>query len=357
MPKKTVIFIPEGTTNRLADGVNYLFATDENGDTEDEPNATLFSKDDLTICGTGQLAINANFSDAITSKDGLILKETNFIIEAADDGIRGKDYLIVKNSSIDATCQGDGLKSDNSAEEDRGYIYVEAGNLTINANSDGLQAATDILITAGNFKITTAGGSQHSVNSTATAKAVKASVAIIIDGGSFDINSADDAIHANESVAINNGIINLASGDDGVHADAFLSINGGEINISKSYEGIESANITINAGTIDLVASDDGINCAGGNDGSGMHGWSSNTSSNYYLYINGGFIHVNSSGDGLDANGSIVQTNGTVLVDGPISSGNGALDYDTSFKISGGILIAVGSSGMAQAPQLFIKSV
>jgi hypothetical protein len=44
------------------------------------------------------------------------------------------------------------------------------------------------------------------------------------------------------------------------------------------------------------------------------------------------------------------MTGGTVYVDGPAGNGNGALDYDGGFTISGGILVASGSSGMAQAP-------
>ena len=67
------------------------------------------------------------------------------------------------------------------------------------------------------------------------------------------------------------------------------------------------------------------------------------------LNINGGYITVDATGDGLDANGSITMTNGTVIVSGPTNNGNGALDYDGKFEISGGLLMAAGSSGMAQA--------
>jgi hypothetical protein len=133
-----------------------------------------------------------------------------------------------------------------------------------------------------------------------------------------------------------------------------MEINGGDINITKSYEGIESSVITINDGNLHILASDDGINVAGGNDGSSTNGRPGqnnfNTSSNSYLYINGGYVTVDASGDGLDSNGSIKITNGTVLVNGPTSSGNGALDYDGSFTMTGGFLVAAGSSGMAQAP-------
>jgi hypothetical protein len=44
------------------------------------------------------------------------------------------------------------------------------------------------------------------------------------------------------------------------------------------------------------------------------------------------------------------MTGGTVVVGGPTANNNGALDYDCEFKISGGLLVSAGSSGMAQAP-------
>jgi hypothetical protein len=43
------------------------------------------------------------------------------------------------------------------------------------------------------------------------------------------------------------------------------------------------------------------------------------------------------------------MTGGTVIVNGPTSNWNGALDH-VSFKMTGGFLVAVGSSGMAEAP-------
>lgn len=56
------------------------------------------------------------------------------------------------------------------------------------------------------------------------------------------------------------------------------------------------------------------------------------------------------SGDGLDTNGTMKMSGGTVIVNGPVSSGNGALDYDNGFPVTGGTLIAACSSGIALAP-------
>ncbi|WP_088656154.1 carbohydrate-binding domain-containing protein [Geofilum rhodophaeum] len=349
---KTILFVTDGTSNKLTDGSSYVF--DNAGD--NEPNATLFSKEDVTITGGGLLTVTGNYNDAIGCKDGLVITNANIVVNAADDGIRGKDYLIVRQSSIVVNSKDDGFKSDNDTDEGCGYIFIESGTFSITAGGDALQAESDLIIAGGSFTVLSGGGSSFGYNSGTSMKGLKAGEAIVIDDGHFDLNTADDAIHSNGTIAINNGTFLIASGDDGVHADAALGINGGEITITKSYEGLESAIITINDGFIDLVASDDGINVAGGNDGSGMQrpgggGFGGgSTSSNCYLYINGGTIAVNASGDGLDANGSIEMTGGTVIVNGPTSNGDGALDYDQKFTISGGLLIAAGSSNMAQAP-------
>ena len=189
---------------------------------------------------------------------------------------------------------------------------------------------------------------------TESAKGLKAGADITIMAGRFNINSADDSIHSNANLTINGGSFLLTSGDDGMHADSTLTINQGEINITQSYEGIESAVLTINDGTIHVTSSDDGLNAAGGNDGSSVGGRPGqnmfDASGDYQLNINGGYLYVDAFGDGLDINGPIEMTNGVVIINGPTANNNGPVDYSISFNITGGYLLAVGSSGMAQAP-------
>ena len=186
-------------------------------------------------------------------------------------------------------------------------------------------------------------------------KGLKATSDLVINGGSFELDTEDDAVHSNANVLINSGEFQIATGDDGMHADSNLIIASGTIEITKSYEGLEGETVTISGGEIQLVASDDGVNAAGGNDQSGMstfsggHGgdkFSSNSSGS--ITISGGTLYVNAEGDGIDSNGSITMTSGEVYVLGPNSTGNGMLDYDSEATISGGTFVAVGSSGMAQ---------
>jgi len=352
--KKTVILLADQTQNTLNDAKTYVFAVPD----KEEPNAAIFSKSDLTIYGGGSLTVTANFQDGITSKDGLIIASGTISVSAADDGIRGKDYLLIKDGNLTINAKGDGLKSDNDVDAGMGYISIARGVMNITAGGDAIDAQTNVQIASGEFTISSGGGSNQKLDANASAKGIKGLLNVRIDGGTYMINSADDGVHTNGNLTINGGTFSIATGDDGMHADATLTINDGDIRVTQSYEGIESTVITINNGYINVVSSDDGINGANSKDTSNTNAGpggrpgqnTSSTSTKYHLYIHGGNIFVNAKGDGIDVNGSIEMTGGTVLVSGPTEQMNGALDYDVAFKLSGGTVVAAGSSGMAMAP-------
>lgn len=343
--EKVVIYLAAGSVNTLTDGSSYS--------TADEPNAALYSKSNLTIFGEGSLTVNGNYNDGIASKDGLIVDSGTITVNAVDDGIRGKDYLIVKDGNITIKSGGDGLKSDNDTSNAYGFIAITTGTFNINSKGDAIGAQSQVTIADGKFDLVTGGGS--TIASTISAKGIKGPERLLIEKGIFSINAADDALHTNKDMVVNAGTFTIATADDGMHADSTLVINGGTINITKSYEGIEGAVVIINQGTIHITSSDDGINAAGGGGGNmppggGFPGQTGNSASKYYLYINGGYIYVNALGDGMDINGAIVMSNGTLVINGPTANDNGAIDYDTTFQLTGGTVIAAGSSGMAQAP-------
>jgi len=371
---KTIITLQDETENLIADGEKYVFSDSST----DEPNAAIFSKDNLTINGTGKLTVRGNYNNGITSKDELKITGGDIQIFSTDDGLMGRDFVAVKDGKITIQVGGDGIKSTNDTDTSKGFIAIEGGIFEIKSGTDGIQAETSVLISRGVFAISSGGGSTNSSNKigdnrqnpwenkknntttntdaaeSETAKGIKAAADITIHGGTFTIDSSDDSIHSNNSITIADGDISIASGDDGIHADSSIIIRGGKINISKSYEGIESTQVTVSDGDIHITSSDDGINIAGGNDGSSIDGRPGQNnfsfSENNKLNINGGYIAVDAAGDGLDANGSIYMTSGTVIVNGPTANNNGALDYDGTFEMSGGFLISAGSSGMVQAP-------
>lgn len=419
--KKTIVTLAAGTTNQITDTASHEESTDENAINTD---AAIYSKDSITINGSGSLTINCTNANGLTSKEHLVITNGTLNITAGNNGLKGKDYVLINNGDITIDSANDGIKSTNTKDTSLGYISIDGGNITINSDGDCIQAETDLYINGGTFTLTSAdgnyevksgsdmpgggmmgggqrpdnilpsnssdssvtmpdaanqktpdsvtsdtsnttnGGTSNSSNSSTDSsdsttedestsqKGLKASCNIVISGGTLNINTADDAIHSNQTVTYNNATSTIATGDDGIHADNTLTINNGTINITKCYEGLEAYEITINDGDIDIVANDDGINASDSSVSTtstepqvGMSGMDNGTA---VLNIKGGNIYVNASGDGLDANGYIYQSGGYVIVDGPTSDGDGALDYDQTYEITGGVLMTAGSSGMAQ---------
>ena len=301
-----------GTTNTLTDTANYEFAAD---DTDGEPDATIFSKEDLVIGGKGSLTVNANYSAAVKGKDNLYITDTALTVTSVDDGIKGRDSL-----------------------------SILGGEITIKTADGAAQT------TKQNFG---RWGNQQTSSDTTSAKGIKATNAITISGGTIDINGADDALHSNGDLTVSGGELTLASSDDGMHADSDLTIAGGKIDITRSYEGIEAQTITISDGDIKVRASDDGINAAGGNDSSQQGGFGGDpfsSDNSAMISVTGGAIYLNADGDGFDSNGAAQMSGGTLYVDGPTDSGNGALDFGSEFVVTGGTLVAAGASGMAEKP-------
>lgn len=220
----------------------------------------------------------------------------------------------------------------------------------------------------------------------------------MIADGTITIEADSDGIDAEETLQIDGGSMTIAAGDDGVHSDRDLIITDGTIDVSKSYEGLEGMTVTIEDGDISVVSSDDGLNAAGDPADASSDNSDSNESNSDMLNpgeentnpsteddrsdstanvqtiattdstkrgdnnadksdssnnktrpdMNGGTINVNADGDGIDSNGDLIVTDGTIYVSGPTNGGNGALDYAGNAAISGGTIVAVGASGMAQ---------
>lgn len=352
---KTVITLAEGSQNTVSDGNKYM-----NASSDDAPNAVIYSKDDLTINGSGALTIRGNYKDGLTSRDDLKIVGGQIVIDAADDGLLGRDLVAVKEGNLLINAVGDGIKATNDTESNKGLVALEGGAITIKSGNDGIDAETSVLITGGTFAMTAGGGNSSGtkIGSNASTdqestKGIKAGSDLTITGGTFKLDTADDALHSNGSLTLAGGEIQIATGSKGVHADASLAIDGGKTTITKSYEGLESKLITVSGGETRVTSTDDGINVTGGNEGSPGN----QTSGQNELHVKGGYVAVNSMSDGLDANGSIYMTDGTVVISGPTigNRGTGALDYDGVFEITGGTLVSASALGKAQSPSAATK--
>ena len=369
---KVFITSASGTENTLSNGGEYR-AIDENN-----IDSVIFSKSDLTLNGAGNVTVNAEAGHGVVSKDDLILTSGTYNITAASHGLSGKDSVRIAAGAYSITSGKDGVHSENTDDDSLGFVYIEDGTFNINSDGDALSAASYMQINGGEYDLTAGGGSENGEShqetmggfgrpgetasdssagesdDTDSMKVLKAGGDMIIYGGVFSIDSADDAIHSNSNVKINGGAYTVSTGDDGVHADANVSISKCTMNITESYEGIEGLNIDITGGEITLVSSDDGLNAAGGNDESGFGGFrtpdsfSEASDSDMYIRISGGTLNINASGDGIDSNGSLEISGGNIILSGPDNGGNGALDYNTQAVITGGTFAATGAAQMAQ---------
>jgi len=403
-PKRVVLTTAKESVNLLADGNDYLVPDDQQAEGGIYPNACMYACDDLTVGGGGTLRITGNADKGINTKDDLKIEGGTIVVQSVGAGVRANDSLSVLGGEVHVTSGGDGMKTANTETEGKGQIDVQGGALYITATGDGLSAATDLTVSGGTVVIETKdadgsalgeapsidnpgnndmgimprrpGGSMgggpmgggmmegNSNKSTISAKGLKAVGTLTISGGKITITAVDDGLHSDGSILVTDGSVYIRSADDGMHAEDELTIRGGVTEIAQSYEGLEALHISIEGGTNRVTASDDGTNASGGTSSGGMGGgmfppsfgqWSTNTTASEdtpCVTISGGYTVINASGDGLDSNGSIVMTGGTVLVYGPTNNGNGPIDIgDGGFEmtVSGGLLLAVGSSGMAEA--------
>lgn len=359
---KVFITAYKNTTNTLSDGTSYT------GDFKDTNiDGAIFSKTDLTLNGEGTLNITGNCKCGAVSKDDLIICGLNLTVKSTGCALEGKDCVKIKDAAITVSSGGDGIRSTNTEKTNKGFVYIETGNIDITSGNDGIQAATVLKAANGNVKITAGGGAADTKQNSGdrnmpgfggktqttddeeSTKGLKAGSLIVIDEGGFEVSSKDDSFHSNGDIEINGGSFAAATGADGFHADSNLIINGGSITVSRSYEGLEGQKVTVTGGNIDITASDDGINAASpSSSGSSVGGRPGNSDSNSLITIGGGYILVNASGDGIDSNGNVAITGGTVLVSGPTDNGNAAFDYNGEATVSGGTVILCGSSGMAQ---------
>lgn len=366
---KVFVTLAENTSNTLTNTKDFIAIDDNNID------AVIFSKSDLSLNGSGTLTIHAAYGHGIVSKDDLVITSGTYDITAARHALSGKDSVRIADGVFTLNAKKDGIHSENTDNDEKGFIYIADGTFSITCDSDGMDAE--------------------------------------------------------ETLQVDGGTITIAAGDDGLHADGDLVLNDGTITITKSYEGLEGKTVTITGGSYAVTSSDDGVNAAGdgtagnssdsassdsskeqkmpsgtppkqpqnssdstempqppqngdsteapqppqnsdsteapqppqnsdstempnapkgapnGNGNPGPGGMEDTTDYNR-IQISGGMLTVNAGGDGLDSNGDLTVTGGEIYIDGPVQGGNGALDCSGTATISGGTVIAVGSSGMAE---------
>ena len=389
---KVFVTLAEGTNNTLANGGSFTAIDDNNID------AALFSKQDLTLNGSGSLTVTSPAGHGIVCKDDLVITGGTYTVNSASHGLDANDSVRLTGADLTIDAGKDAIHCDNSEDAAKGFIYISSGSVKGEAEGDGIAASSYMQIAGGAIDLLVGGGSENGTKehsdgfggfmgggpggmgggrpgksstentqssdtgeSSTSMKGLKAANGLLISGGNITINSADDAIHSNVSVFINGGTFTIASGDDAIHAEDTLTVTACVIDISECYEGLEALHIDVQGGDIKLIASDDGLNAAGGTDQSGTTGGRDGMfggpggfggmsgNSNGSIQVSGGTLYINSSGDGMDANGTLEISGGHITVVGPTQGDTATLDYDNTGVITGGTFIGTGSTMMAQS--------
>ena len=320
---KVFITAAKGTVNTITDGADYTLTEDET-----TLDAAVFSREDLTINGSGTLTITGNCKHAVVSKDDLVVTAEDLTVTAANVGLNGKDSVKLSKAAVSITAGTDGIRSDNDTDAAKGFVSVADSEVTIVSGNDGIQTETVFTAENADVTVTSGGGSSARSSSSESSKGIKAGASVTINGGVYQIDALDDAIHTNGSLAIQAGSFTINSGDDGVHADEKAEISGGTLTITAP-EGIEATYVLISGGDITITATDDGVNAG-------------RKSASYTpaVEITGGNLTIAmgpGDTDGIDSNGNITITGGTISI-----SGSSAFDYDGSATFTGGTVYVNG---------------
>ena len=312
---ETIIYTEADTTNTVTDGSTYAATGEE------DPDAALYARTDLTLAGEGTLTVTGNYGDGIASGDGLTIAGGTIKVTAADDGIKGKDYVDILGGTIDVTATSDGIKATNDTDAERGWVRLLDGTVTISAGDDGFKSERELEIAGGTLTI------EESV------EAIEGQY-LTISGGVTNATSSDDGINATiPSTTTTTTSGGFGGGMDQV-VDAFISIIGGELTLNVEGDGIDSnGTAEISGGTVIVNGPSTGGN--GATDAAGG------------LTITGGTLIQGDSGDmfeGMEGGyaqfSASVSSGDTVTVTN--SSGEVVAEYTSTKTISQ--VVVAGSS-------------
>lgn len=360
----------------------------------------IVCRNDLKITG-GTIQVNAA-NNGIKGKDSIGICGGNITITAGNDGLKATEtddpergWIAVSGGTVTIAAEGDGVQ----AETD---CWIDGGELHITTTGEIAASETEEMPAGGGFgggqfqgggrfdgnapmqqesEFPSAEATVHQMANgitdnddnaaaetdtteieSASSKGAKAGGMLTMTGGTVQVSSTDHCLHSTGSFFCSGGTLQLNSSKaKGISSHDILTISDGSITIEQATEGIESrSDMEISGGTIRILqATDDGLNAGGGNPmgmGFPMQETTDSTTNaddtaeNHNITISGGTIYICADGDGIDANGGIVMTGGTVFVSGPVSGGDGALDFETDMTMSGGSILALSNRGMMEYP-------
>lgn len=340
---EVILYSASGTTNTISDGADYT-ATGE-----DDPDAVVYSKADMTIAGEGTLKVNGNHEDGIHTSDGLVIASGTLEVNAANTGIKGKDYVDILGGTINVTAQQDGIKSTNDTDEGKGWTRLSNGTVTVNAGDDGFKASRVVEISGGSLTVDQSD------------EGIEAQY-INVSGGDVNVTSADDGMNASLKTSDSESTDSSANTSDTANQQQNNqqqgSIPGGQQSGTSNQQqqgmGQPPAMPGGNAqdGKSQNGTTGTGQQGMGQPPQGGMPGGGGGTFEviDAAINVSGGHVTVNAEGDGIDSNGVTTLSGGTLIVNGPSQGGNAALDTNGDLLLNGATVLSGSTADMFEAP-------
>ncbi len=340
---EVILYSASGTTNTISDGADYT-ATGE-----DDPDAVVYSKADMTIAGEGALKVNGNHEDGIHTSDGLVIASGTLEVNAANTGIKGKDYVDILGGTINVTAQQDGIKSTNDTDEGQGWTRLSNGTVTVNAGDDGFKASRVVEISGGSLTVEQSD------------EGIEAQY-INVSGGDVNVTSADDGMNASLKTSDSESTDSSANTSDTANQQQNNqqqgSIPGGQQSGTSNQQqqgmGQPPAMPGGNAqdGKSQNGTTGTGQQGMGQPPQGGMPGGGGGTFEviDAAINVSGGHVTVNAEGDGIDSNGVTTLSGGTLIVNGPSQDGNAALDTNGDLLLNGATVLSGSTADMFEAP-------
>ena len=327
---EVILYSASGTTNTISDGADYT-ATGE-----DDPDAVVYSKADLTIAGEGTLKVNGNHEDGIHTSDGLVIASGTLEVNAANTGIKGKDYVDILGGTINVTAQQDGIKSTNDTDEGKGWTRLSNGTVTVNAGDDGFKASRVVEISGGSLTVEQSD------------EGIEAQY-INVSGGGVNVTSADDGMNASLKTSDSESTDSSANTSDTADQQQNNTQNQGNQNMGQppAMPGGNAQDGTSQNGTTGTGQQGMGQPPQGGMPGGGGGTFEVVDAA---INVSGGHVTVNAEGDGIDSNGVTTLSGGTLIVNGPSQGGNAALDTNGDLLLNGATVLSGSTADMFEAP-------
>jgi hypothetical protein len=304
----------------------------------------------------------------ITNSGGVLLVTAGSGFDPAySSGIKGDAEVELSGSNITIVCSGaggKGISSTGNLSITNGIVNVTtSGAGATYKNSTGTTDSYSAVCYNSDVNLSITGGTVSGTSSGSGGKGLKANgtinigtgtsspkVTLTTSGAKFVVSGSDynhpKTMVSDGTITIKNGTINISSTDDAIHSETSIVVDGGTTTVSKSTEGVESKYIYINGGYVDVTSSNDGINATMGTQTGGTE-----MNDGSCLYVKGGTLVVNcTNGDAIDSNGNIEISGGVTIANGPLTGVEEAVDFNGTFKMTGGLFIGAGSaSNMTKA--------